>query len=82
MANVVLEIPEELNGLVASLQGLVDIVKVEVERARTGGTVDYAAFERRVAEKSAEVERSGHQIALAALAVNAPRVMINKGLPI
>src|SRR5690348_13469529 len=80
MANVVLEIPEELVGLVPSLQGLVEIVKVEVERARTGGAVDYAAFERLVAEKSAEVERCGHQIALAALAVNAPKVMINRVL--
>jgi hypothetical protein len=80
MANIVLEIPEELSGLVSAVQALVDVVKTEVDRARTGGAVDYAAFERRIAEKSAEVEKVGHQIALSALAVSAPQVMINKVL--
>ena len=80
MANIVLEIPEELSGLVSAVQALVDVVKTEVDRARTGGAVDYAAFERRIAEKSGEVEKVGHQIALSALAVSAPRVMINKVL--
>lgn len=78
MANAVLEIPEGLEGIVPSLESFVETVKMEVARARTGGTVDYAAFERRVAEKSAEIERAGHRIALEALAVNAPRVTINK----
>jgi hypothetical protein len=72
-----LEIPEELNGMVPALQQMVSAVKTQVERARMGGAVDYGAFERRLAEKMGEVERRGHAIALAALDVDAPRVLIN-----
>jgi hypothetical protein len=78
MANVVVEIPAELKALVPARQGVVDAVRTEVERGKTGGTVDYAAFERRLAERCADVERSGHQLALFALAVSAPHITINK----
>jgi hypothetical protein len=68
---MMLEIPAALNVMLPALRELVKTVEVQVERARTGGTLDYAAFERGLAEKTSAVERSGHQVALAALAVSA-----------
>jgi hypothetical protein len=77
---MMLEIPPQLNAMMPALHALMDTVKTQVERGRVGGSVDYAAFERLLAEKTAEVERGGHEAALAALAMNAPKVIINKVL--
>jgi hypothetical protein len=78
VAKMMLEIPEELNGMVPALRGVVDAAMTQVERGRTGGSVDYATFEREMAEKVGEVERRAHDAALAALDVDLPKVLINK----
>jgi hypothetical protein len=72
-----LEVPEELNGMIPSLRELLHTALTQVERSRTGGAVDYAAFERLIAEKAAEVERRAHEVALTALDLDLPRVMVN-----
>jgi hypothetical protein len=77
---MVLEIPEELNGMLPALRGVVDAAMTQLERGRTGGTVNYAAFEHQMAEKVGEVERRAHEAALAALDVDLPKVFINKVL--
>jgi hypothetical protein len=75
-----MEIPEELKAIVPALQDVVDTIMMQAERGRSGGSVDYAAFERQLAQKVAEVERSGNAVALAALDMDATHVMINKVL--
>ncbi len=80
VAKMMLEIPTELNAMLPALRDLVETVATQVECGRTGGTVDYAAFERRIAEKAAEVERRSHGVALSALALSAAKVSINKVL--
>ncbi|MFC1642465.1 hypothetical protein ACFL5O_07235 [Myxococcota bacterium] len=80
MTTIVLEIPEELKAVESALCGVVDVIKTQAERGRSGGPVDYAAFERQLSQKVAEVERRGHEVALAALDVDARQVMINKVL--
>lgn len=80
MAKMVLEIPEELNGMVPALRDLVETAMTQVERGRTGASVNYAAFERQMGEKAAEVERRVHEATLAALDVDLPKVLINKVL--
>src|SRR5277367_6462331 len=77
---MMLEIPEELNGMLPALRGVVDAAMMQVERGRTGGTVDYAAFEHQMAKRVGEVERRVHEATLAALDVDQPRVFINKVL--
>jgi hypothetical protein len=77
---MMIEIPEELNAIVPALRGVLDAVKTQAERGRSGGSVDYAAFERELSQKVAEIERRGHDVALAALDVDAPWLMINKVL--
>jgi hypothetical protein len=77
---MMLEIPEELNGVVPALRDVVDAAMKQVARGRTGGTADYAAFERHLAEKVGEVERRVHDATLAALDVDLPKVLINKVL--
>jgi hypothetical protein len=80
VATMMLEIPEELNGMLPALRGVVDAAMTQVERGRTGGTVDYGAFEHQMAKRVAEVERRAHEATLAALDVDQPRVFINKVL--
>jgi hypothetical protein len=80
VAKMMLEIPEELNGMLPALRGVVDAAMSQVERGHTGGAVDYATFERLMAEKVAEVERRVHEAALSALDVDLPKVFINKVL--
>jgi hypothetical protein len=80
VTTIMLEIPEELNGMVPALRGVVSTVMTQVERGRTGGAVDYGAFQREVAEKLGAVERSADEAALSALDVNAPRILIDKVL--
>jgi hypothetical protein len=75
-----LEVPEELKAMLPALREVIEFVKLQVERGRTGGPVDYATFERRLAERVGEVERRGHEAALASLDVDLPRVLINKVL--
>jgi hypothetical protein len=77
---MMIEIPADLNEMVPALRDLIDAVRVQVERGRAGGSVDYAGFQREVAAKLGEVERRADAAALAALDVDAPRVLINKVL--
>jgi len=77
---IMLEIPEELNGMVPAFRAVVSAVMRQVERGRTGGAVDYGAFQREVSEKLGAVERSADEAALAALDVDAPRILIDKVL--
>ena len=55
MKNTVVEIPKELNGMVAAVQAMIATVATQVERGRTGGPVDYAAFQRQMVERLGEV---------------------------
>jgi hypothetical protein len=77
---MMIEIPADLNGMVPALRELIEVVRVQVERGRTGGPIDYAGFQREVAAKLGEVERRTDEAALAALDVDAPRVLINRVL--
>ena len=80
MTESMLEIPEELKVLVPALRGVIDAVKVQVERGRTGGPVDYARFQREMVERLGDVERRADEVALSALDVDVPRVWINREL--
>ena len=80
MTKIMLEIPEELNGMVPALRAVVSTVMTQVERGRTGGPVDYAAFQRAMVEKVGILERRADEAALAALDVDLPQVLINRVL--
>lgn len=70
-------IPEGLESMGDAIQRLLDAVQTGVGEAKSGGqAVNYAEIERKLAERSAEVERSGHGILLAALDVDSARVVI------
>lgn len=77
MAKIVLEIPAELNGLEAPLRSLLDAAMTQVKRGRTGGPVDYAAYQRTVRDKLGDVGCAVDHAALAALDVDEPRVLID-----
>lgn len=80
MENTVLEIPEELKGMVPALRGVLDAVMTQVERGRRGGPAEYAAFQGLMVAKLGEVERRADEAALAALDVDLPKVLIDKVL--
>lgn len=77
MATMMLEIPDALKGMVPALEAVVAEARAQLESGRTGGPVDYEAFERRLREKVAAVERDVHGAALSALVIDAPKVLIN-----
>lgn len=80
MTTMMVEVPEELKGIVPALREVVKTALTQVERSKMGRSVDYAAFERDLAAKLCEVECRVHGAALAALDVDAPKIMINKVL--
>ena len=80
MSKSVLDIPEELKMLVPALRDAVDTAMTQVERAKLGGSVNYAEFENEIREKVCEIERRVHEAALTALDPNVPKLMINKVL--
>lgn len=80
MTTMMVEIPAELKGIVPALQDVVKTALAQVERSKMGRGVDYAAFERELSARLDEVERRVHGAALAALDVDAPKVMFNNVL--
>jgi hypothetical protein len=64
--------------MVPALRSAVDAAMMQVERAKLGGAVDYAGYEREIHEKLCEVERRAHEVALSALDPNVPKLLINK----
>lgn len=77
MARIVLEIPDELKGLEEPLHAVVDCVARQVDLAKRRGAAQHEKFEERLADTVDGVYLAGEQAALAALDVNAPRILIN-----
>jgi len=78
VAMMMLEIPETLKSMFEPLREVIAETHAQVERGRAlGCEVQYEAFEGRVAEKLAAVERGAHEAALSALDVDAPQLLIN-----
>ncbi|MCP4006457.1 MAG: hypothetical protein GY725_19945 [bacterium] len=77
MATIVLEIPKELNAVAPALLEVIETVQKQVERGRIGASADFADFERLLADKVSAVERAALGIALGALDVDFPKVLID-----
>jgi len=78
MATILVEIPDVLKPILEpSIQAYVAEVARQVREGEGRRRVDYAGFERQLAEKTAAMERAGHQAALSALDVDAPRLLLN-----
>jgi hypothetical protein len=74
---IMIEIPAEISGIAPMLRALVETVKVQVDRGRTGGIVDYAGFQDEVCEKLSTLGCAVDAVALQGLDVNEPRLLIN-----
>ncbi|MCP4006461.1 MAG: ISKra4 family transposase [bacterium] len=74
---IVLEIPEEVNAVAPALLAMLETLRKQVERGRIGASVDIADFEQLLADKMNAVERAALGIALGALAVDFPMVLID-----
>lgn len=72
-----LEIPDALKPMFEPLRQLVATTQAQVERGGgRGRAAAYEAFECRVTERLAAVERAAHEVSLSALDVDAPRILI------
>lgn len=66
-----------LTPLVERVQALLELADEAHQRGRSDGdSVDYGAFEERVSEATAELERAVHHVALSSLDVDAPFVCV------
>ncbi len=77
VAMMVLEIPEELKVLEGPLNALVGEARRRLDDAKRGRRIDYELFEQRVAERVAMIEATTHAVTLAALDIDAERILIN-----
>jgi hypothetical protein len=78
VATMMLEIPDALKSMFEAMRELLTEAQSQVERGRTlGREAQYEAFEGRLAEKLAAVERGAHEAALSALDVDEPQIVIN-----
>ena len=77
MAKIVLEVPENLKALEVPLNALVAEAVRRLSDAEKGHLVDYELFERRLRARSADIELAVHGVTLAALDIDADRVVIN-----
>lgn len=80
MTKIVLEVAEELKGLEAPLRALVAETERRLQDAKQGRRLDYELFEQRLSERLGEVERTVHAATLAALDLDAERVLIDDKL--
>lgn len=76
MAVMVIEVPEELKGLLPAMVEYVAVIKKARDRAAGGRSHDYAAVEDEVAEGVASMEQAGHRVVLQALDLDRPAVII------
>ena len=74
--DILLPVPVELKHLVEPLKALLTMLRQRAVAAAGGAAVDYAAIEREVAERTADVERAAHEILLASHDVDRERVTI------
>jgi len=74
---IVIEIPDDCKPLAEAIRRVVACAERAMHRATGGRAVDYAAIEREISERAAEVERAVHQRVLTALDVDAPLVVID-----
>lgn len=75
---MMLEIPDALKPMLEPLRALVTEVVAQVERSRTlGREAKYEAFEQKLMERTAAVERGAHEVTLSALDVDAAKILIN-----
>lgn len=77
---IMLKIPSALKHMVPSLEELLAEVAQQVEKSGVGGPVKYDEFEGRLRGKVAVVECAAHAISLAALDVDATKVLIDGAL--
>ncbi len=80
MATIVLEIPEEVKAVAPAILKVIETVQKQVERGRIGAAAGFAEFERQLADKMTVVERAALGVALGALDVDFPKVLID-GVP-
>ena len=76
MANIVVEVPEELKAVGEAMREMVVAISAQLALQRAG-RCSYQSFERQLEERSAAVERAAHVVALTALDADAPLVEIN-----
>ena len=78
MAQIVIEVADGLKPVLEKpMREYVKAVEAQVREGDRGRRVDYMRFETRLAERTAALERAGHQVALAALDVDAAHVLIS-----
>ncbi len=77
MATIVIDLPDDLKPLKDKILAMVTAAQAPMAVARSGTrSIDYANVERRFAEHAAAIERAAHQVALQALDIDAPALLV------
>ena len=76
MAQIVVEVPEELKILEGPMREFVKAARAQLATQKAG-RIGYEAFERELEKRSGALERAVHKATLSALDVDAPLIEIN-----
>ena len=76
MAKLVIDVPDELKGVVAAMLESLESLKATLATTEGGRSLDYSGVEEEVAEKAAAIERASHQSILQGLDIDVPTVII------
>lgn len=76
MAKIVLDVPDDLLGLVDTWRKTLDSISAVRDRTGSGKAVNYAQIEREASERSRDSEREIHRTILQALDIDVPAVVI------
>lgn len=76
MPSMLIEIPEDINGIGVAVVGVMEVLKATLARTGGGKVADYRMFEDELGAATAALERACHGRMLAALDVNCARVSI------
>lgn len=78
MAQIVIEVPDALKPVVEKpMHEYAKAVAAQMREGKRGRRVGYREFEVKLAERTAAIERAGHQAVLSALDVDAAHVSVN-----
>ena len=74
---IMIEVEDELQPFALAIEQALARLRVARAKAVGSGSVDYGQIEEEMASAAAAIERSAHQVLLAALDIDAPEVLVN-----
>lgn len=77
MKDTMIEVPATLKHLVEPIRAIIEVVARQIDLAQRGGAAQHEKFEGKLSGRLDQVHLAAEALALAALDLDVPRVLIN-----